>query len=110
MLLNGHALTEANIVERGIPYDVLTEYYDEFEGLPTKVKYHADKIFGQVQYQLLDRSGQPVEIDPDRDDSQFIEPVSEELYQRFDTFSAEFPERYLEFTSGTGDMSISMAG
>jgi len=93
VLLNGHALTEANIVERGIPYDVLTEYYDEFEGLPTKVKY-----------QLLDRSGQPVEIDPDRDDSQFIEPVSEELYQRFDTFSAEFTERYLQFSSGAGQI------
>ena len=104
VLLNGHALTEANIVERGIPYDVLTEYYDEFDGLPTKVKYHADKIFGQVQYQLLDRSGQPVVIDPDRDDSQFIEPVSEELYQRFDTFSAEFTERYLQFSSGAGQI------
>lgn len=104
VLLNGHALTEANIVERGIPYDVLGDYYDEFEGLPTKVKYHADKIFGQVEYQLLDRSGQPVEIDPDRDDSQFIEPVSEELYQRFDTFSAEFTERYLQFSSGAGQI------
>ncbi len=104
VLLNGHALTEANIVERGIPYDVLTEYYDEFDGLPTKVKYHADKIFGQVDYQLLDRDGQPVEIDPERDDSQFIEPVSEELYQRFDTFSSEFTERYLQFSSGAGQI------
>ena len=104
VLLNGHALTDANIVERGIHYDVLTEYYDEFEGLPTKVKYHADKIFGQVDYQLLDRSGQPVEIDPEKDDSQFIEPVSEELFQRFDRFSAEFIERYLQFSSGAGQI------
>ena len=104
VLLNGHALTEANIVERGLPYDVLAEYYDEFDGLPTKVKYHADKIFGQVDYQLLDRNGQPAVIDPERDDSQFIEPVSEELYQRFDKFSGEFTERYLQFSSGAGQV------
>lgn len=104
VLLNGHALTEANIVERGLPYDVLAEYYDEFDGLPTKVKYHADKIFGQVDYQLLDSNGQPAVIDPERDDSQFIEPVSEELYQRFDKFSGEFTERYLQFSSGAGQI------
>ena len=104
VLLNGHALTEENIVELGIPYDVLTQYYDEFDGLPSKVKYHAEKIFGHVDYQLLDRNGQPVEIDPEKDDSQFIEPVSEELFQRFDRFSGEFIERYLQFSSGAGQI------
>ena len=104
VLLNGHALPEQNIVEWDIPYDVLTEYYGEFDGLPTKVKYHADKVFGTVDYQLLDGNGQPVEIDPERDDSQFIESVSEELFQRFDKFSAEFIERYLQFSSGAGQI------
>ena len=104
VLLNGHPLTEENIVETGIPYDVLSEYYSEFDGLPTKVKYHAEKIFGQVDYQLLDRNGQPAEIDPERDDSQFIEPVSQELIERFDGFSGQFVRRYLDFVSGTGDV------
>lgn len=104
VLLNGHALPEQSIVEWDIPYDVLAEYYGEFDGLPTKVKYHADKVFGHVDYQLLDGNGQPAEIDPERDDSQFIEPVSEELFQRFDKFSAEFIERYLQFSSGAGQI------
>ena len=30
--------------------------------------------------------------------------VPEELYQRFDTFSAEFTERYLQFSSGAGQI------
>lgn len=104
VLLNGHALTDENIVTRDIPYDVLAEYYDEFSGLPTKVEYHADKIFGHAEYQLLDQNGQPAEIDPEQDDSQFIDPVSPELIERFDNFTSRFLQRYLKFSSGTGDV------
>ncbi len=102
--LNGHPLTEENIVERDIPYNTLAEYYDEFDGLPTKVKYHAEQIFGHVEYQILDAKGNPVVIDPERDDSQFIEPVSEDLVVRFDNFSTQFVRKYLDFCSGTGDV------
>ncbi len=104
VLLNGHVLPPENIVETGIPYDVLADFYDEFEGLPTKVTYHADKIFGHVDYQLLDENGIPTEIDPNRDDSQFIPPVSEELVARFTDFAPRFAFRYLEFCAGTRDM------
>ena len=104
VLLNGHALTEDNIIETGIHYDVLEEFYDDFDGLPTKVTYHADKIFGHVDYQLLDESGNPTQIDPNRDDSQFIPPVSDELVARFTDFVPRFAYRYLEFCAGTRDM------
>lgn len=104
VLLNGHPLTGDNIVERDIRYNVLEDYYDEFEGLPTKVKYHAEKIFGQVDCQLLDANGNPTSIDPEQDDSQFIEPVSQELEARFANFAEEFTKRYLQFCAGTGDM------
>lgn len=104
VLLNGHALSEDCIVERDIHYDVLEAYYPQFDGLPTKVKYHAEQIFGHVDYQLLDGRGQPAQIDPERDDSQFIEPVSEELVARFDRFTVAFTDRYLEFCAGTGEM------
>ena len=104
VILNGHTLTQENILERDIPYDVLADFYDEFDGLPTKVTYHADKIFGHVDYQLLDGNGNPTEIDPERDDSQFIPPVSAELVARFEDFTPRFAYRYLEFSAGTRDM------
>lgn len=104
VLLNGHPLGEENIVETGIHYNVLEEYYDQFDGLPTKTRYHAEKIFGQVDYQILDGNNEVIEIDPEQDDSQFIEPVSQELFDRFDGFNTQFTKRYLEFCAGTGDM------
>jgi hypothetical protein len=104
VLVNGHPLTMDNVVESGIHYNVLEEYYEEFEGLPTKTRYHVEQIFGHVDYQLLDANGNPTEIDPEQDDSQFIEPVSQELFDRFDGFNTQFTKRYLEFCAGTGDM------
>lgn len=104
VLLNGHQLTSEQMIETGIPYNTLKEYYEEFDGLPTKVTYRADHIFGRVDYQLLDAHGEPTEIDPARDDSQFIEPVSQELVDRFDSFTPRFARRYLEFCAGTDDM------
>lgn len=104
VLLNGHPLTEENVVETGIHYNVLEGYYEDFDGLPTKTKYRAEKIFGHVDVQLLDGSGNPTEIDPNRDDSQFIEPVSDELFARFDEFCQQFAPKYLQFCAGTGQM------
>lgn len=104
VLVNGHPLTMDNVVESGIHYNVLEEYYEEFEGLPTKTRYHVEQIFGHVDYQLLDANGNPTEIDPEQDDSQFIEPVSQELFDRFDGFNTQFTKRYLEFCAGTGEM------
>lgn len=104
VLLNGYALSDDYIVERGIHYNVLEEYYESFEGLPTKVKYHAEKIFGHVDVRILDAKGNPFEIDPEKDDSQFIEPVSEQLVARFDRFNQKFTKLYLEFCSGAGQM------
>ena len=41
--LNDVKLGPEYIVEEGIKYDVLEEYYDQFEGLPTKVTYEFDQ-------------------------------------------------------------------
>lgn len=105
VLLNGHPLTADYIVETGIPYNVLQEYYGQFDGLPTKVRYHADRVFGHVEYQLLNAKGEPTEINSELDDSQFIEPVSDELMARFGNFVTNFSNHYLEFSAGTGNMS-----
>ena len=105
VLLNGHPLTADYVAETGIPFTVLEDYYELYDGLPTKVRYHVDNIFGHIDYQLLDEMGRPREIDPNQDDSQFIEPVSDELMARFAPFVVEFSNRYLEFNAGTGNMS-----
>lgn len=116
VVLNGHKLTEENIIQRDIPFNCLKEYYDDpsleaytdiSRGLPSKVTYHADKILGHVDYQVLDEKGELSQIDmmdPNLDDSVFIEPISQTLMDRFADFTPQFTRRYLQFCSGAGEM------
>ena len=103
--INGHELGEEYLVETGIPYDVLAEYYQEFPNLPTKVTYRVDQIIGHVDPEIFDADGNPVTIDPERDDSQFIPPVDEATLQSLTDFAWAFSDRYLAFSTGASDMS-----
>lgn len=105
VVVNGRLLDESAITQTGIHYDVLEKYYAEFPNLPTKVTYHVDQIFGHIQPVILDRHGVETVIDPERDDSQFIEPVDEGTRARMETFSVDFCRNYLAFNASVQDMT-----
>ena len=46
--LNGVQLGPEQVAEINIPYDVLRSLYERYDGLPTKVRYHADNIIGSI--------------------------------------------------------------
>lgn len=100
VLLNGKALTLDYIVERGIKYDVLENYYEIVPNLPTKVKYEYDNIIGNVEPVIQNENGEVVVIDPESDDSQFIEPCGSDQLTRLDTFCSKFTYEYLKYISG----------
>jgi hypothetical protein len=104
VLINGHPLTEEFIVERGIHYDMLEEYYKIAPELPTKCTYEVNGLFGNVELSYQDEMDQNTEYDPEQDDSQFLQPVSGQMYDRMYTFAYQFSSRYLEFSAGTTDM------
>ena len=101
--LNGVLLGPEYIVEQNIPYDILKNYYDRVEGLPTKVRYRFDNIIGSIDPAVFDEEGEPFRVDPTQDDSQFIKPVSEQKLERLAEFTAGFVDRYLKYTSGAVD-------
>lgn len=101
--LNGVKLGPEYIVEEGIKYDVLEDYYDEFEGLPTKVRYQYDKAIGELEFNIKDENGQDYVIDESQDDSQYIKPCTEAELERLSQFSAGFVVNYLKYTSGVID-------
>ena len=101
--LNGVKLGNEYIVEDGIHYDVLEDYYDQYPGLPTKVTYRFDDIFGHLEPVVYDENGNETTIDETRDDSQYIQPVSAEVLSRLETFAGEFSDAYLAFSSGVAD-------
>lgn len=101
--LNNVKLGPEYIVEEGIKYDVLEEYYDEFENLPSKVRYKYDNAIGTLDFTVKNENGEVVVIDETQDDSQFINPCSEEEMERLGEFAAGFVVNYLKYISGVTD-------
>lgn len=101
--LNDIKMGSEYIVEEGIHYDVLEEYYDQFEGLPTKVTYEYDKVIGSLEPKVLDESGNPVTIDESRNDAQFIKDCPAEELEKLSVFTVNFLDRYFRYICGVGD-------
>lgn len=101
--LNGIRLGEECIVETGIPFQTLAEYYKYSENLPTKVRYRFDNVIGRLVPEIRDENGELFSIDRGKDDSQFIKPCSEEELARLAEFTAGFTANYLKYTSGVVD-------
>ena len=101
--LNGVELGERYIVETDIPYDVLENYYDEYEGLPTKVRYRFDNLIGRMDPVIRDEDGEYFIMDRDADDGQFIRRCSPNTLERLAEFTAGFVTNYMVYTSGTVD-------
>lgn len=100
VLLNGKPLNQDYIVERGIKYDVLENYYDVGPNLPTKVRYRYDNIIGNVEPVIQDPYGNVVTVDPEQDDSQFIIQVDGDQLMRLNAFCEKFTYEYLKYISG----------
>ena len=97
VLLNGVQLGAEHVVETGIPFDVLKNYYERYDGLPTKLRYRFDNIIGSIDPVILDEDGEVFIVDPT------IKPCSPEKLERLAQFTAGFVERYLRYTSGVVD-------
>lgn len=98
--LNGIELSDDYIIEEGIHYNVLDDYYEAYPNLPTKVTYRAENLIGHLDFTVYDEDGNETVIDPTQDDSQFIKPVEGELLERFDSFARGFVEKYRKYSAG----------
>ena len=103
VVLNGVRLGPEYIVETGIPFDVLKNYYERYDGLPKKLRYRFENAIGVIEPVILDEEGEVFPIDYGRDDSQFIKPCTPEKLERLAQFTAGFIDRYLRYTSGVID-------
>ena len=101
--LNGVRLGREHVTEENIPFDALREYYERYDGMPTKLRYRFDNVIGTIDPEIRDEDGEIFRVDPTRDDSQFIRPCTPEKLERLAQFTTGFVDRYLKFTSGAVD-------
>ena len=91
------------IVERGIRYDVLEPYYSQYDGLPTKVTYEVDKLYGVQEAIIYDENGNLFIPDETKNDIQYIRQPEGEEWARLEAFAIAFADKYKHFSAGTGD-------
>lgn len=97
--INGQALDSSYIVESGKQYDLLGEFYKDYEIPYHIVTYEAGPFLGQPEAVITDPKGNPVTITPDTDWNTFICTCSQETISVIDSFLADFIESYVKFTS-----------
>ena len=96
--VNGVELGSEYITEENIRYEEVEDYYDEYE-LPTKVTYEAGTFLGgELEMTVTDPEGNPVVFDENTDWSQFYLNCTEEETKALDSFTADYVERYVDFT------------
>lgn len=101
--INGNKLSKTYIVESGIHYDVLEDYYESYPDLPTKVVYRFDNAVGELEPIVYDEGGNEFVIDETKDDSQYLSECPPEQLDRFGEFTTNFLTRYQKYCSSTGD-------
>ena len=96
--VNGHILSEPSIEESGIRYDLLRDFYDEFD-LPTMTTYKVGVHLGELDIEVTDANGNP--IDPNADPSVFLDTCTAEEKAALDLIADSFISDYIHFTSQT---------
>ncbi len=107
--LNGVDLGEEYIVERDIHFDNLESYYYRYDNLPTKVTYQFDNIMGHIDPEIRDESGNVVQIDENKDDSQFMKKADDATLERIAAHINGFADAYLHLSASTGDPNSAYA-
>lgn len=102
VLVNGVALDESYIVETGIQYELLKDYYEDFD-LPYIVTYTAGPILGEPEAVITSPAGQVVTIDENTDWNTFIETCTEDQITDVKAFVEEYLDSYVAFTSSKDD-------
>lgn len=94
---NDVAATEKYITKSGIHYDVLEQYYEDYDGLPTKVTYEVNNLVGKVEPVVYNESGEVFTYDDSLNDSQYMNPCSSEELMQFSGFVDGIINPYVQY-------------
>ncbi len=106
--INDIPVGEEYIVQRGIEFDVLKPYYSKYEGLPTKVTYEVENLFGALEPVIYDEDGNVFVYDETKDDMQYIKQPDPETWARLEAFAIGFSDEYKHFSAATGEFNTAI--
>ena len=96
--VNGVTLGKEYIVERDIPYEMLAECYEHFDGLPHMVRYESGSWLGDAEVEVLNAAGE-VQSEDQLRESVYLDNCPEHIRQMAEVFMPEFIDAYVVFTA-----------
>ncbi len=96
--VNGIALDESFLTESGIHYELLEEFYKDYE-LPCIVTYQAGPFMGDVAPVITNPAGEVVTVDENTEWNSFLDNCSEAEQEEIQEFLEDFLASYVKFTS-----------
>ena len=95
--LNDVPISSSYITESGMQYDVLAPYYEDYQGLPTKVRYEVSNLVGDLEPVIYNENGEVFVYDESVNDSQYMVPCSAEELAELKAFTDLFIEPYAQY-------------
>lgn len=103
--VNGKLLTREHIVEKSIPYEYLSPFYSDYPSLPTMVKYETGQIFGSPEFSVYNSGNRLLQKD-EVNETVFLNSLfPSEKENELRSFSEDFVERYVSYSSNAGGAS-----
>jgi hypothetical protein len=102
--LNGTVLDNRYIVQQDVEYEALEEFYGKYS-LPTLVTYEVDSFIGELEFEILDRDGEPVIHYEDGDYTAFLPACSDETSDSLKGLIDAFIPAYVIYTGGANGYS-----
>lgn len=99
--LNGVELTSDYITVDHIPYELLEDFYGDYQ-LPYLVTYETGPVLGESVLTVADADGNEVLIDEAADRSEYLHNCTEEELSRLDAIVDDFVGAYVDFSTRRG--------
>ena len=99
--LNGVKLTEDYIIKDHIEYELLADFYDDYD-LPYLVTYQSGPVLGESVLTVKDAQGNDVVIDEEADRSEYLHNCTELEISQLDAIVSDFVSSYVDFSSRKG--------
>ena len=98
---NGTALDSSYITQDNIPYELLKNYYKDYQP-PYMVTYKVDPILGDITLTCKDRDGKDVTVEETTDLSVYMNNCADEEQKAVESLLTPFLDSYVAFTSNKG--------
>ena len=96
--LGEQLLGEEWIREEGIPYAAFEACAEDFEGLPTLLRYETPPFLGEPALRILDEQGRELPAEDLREE-RFRDRCPAEVREKIEAFLPDFVELYLRFSA-----------